>query len=443
MERKIETKSLGAQTNEAEVQKRESPKETEPPKLGPAIPDLLRQALIWIMALSVAVGGYFSCLISSKVHWSLGWFSSTALLPGLSFGLVSGGWLLYRRWISIGRAVGFVIGSTLGYFAAYWTAFYILSFCSKGMVPALRLLLFQIGMIAGAVGTTLLTASFAAVSADFRRKNWKRLIIIGTAAGGALLLAGIGAKQTGHLGELDNPGDRLFIFLWQLLVSGYIATLLFPSRRRSANQSERGSKIAQWTTRAVVALLMLSLVHAAIGFWRGGKEHLVEEQKAKQQTFETRATASSEQGNTPQAEAQAQAITFGGTWYLRLPLNGIDNLELLKVTKLQNVSGKPIKAFKAILYRIDDFGEVLSKEELEFSSFSRYGPPDQKTESHVIQPKEVIYMHRLNLQDVRYALPINEIFEKVGRDQKALDAKAVDLDPKHFRLELQRVVFND
>src|SRR5205823_13497118 len=133
-----------------------------------------------------------------------------------------------------------------------------------GMIPALRLVLFQIGMIGGAVGTTLLTASFAAVSAGFRRKNWKRLIIIGTAAGGALLLAGIGAKSSGHGGDLDNPGDRLFIFLWQLLVSGYVATLLFPARRRSANQSERGSKIAQWTTRAVVALLTLSIAHAAI-----------------------------------------------------------------------------------------------------------------------------------------------------------------------------------
>lgn len=148
------------------------------------------------------------------------------------------------------------------------------------------------------------------------------------------------------------------------------------------------------------------------------------------------ASGSEEGGTTP--EAQAQAITFGGQWQLRL-----ENLEMLTVTKLQNVSGKPIKAFRAVLYKIDDFGDVQSKEELEFTSFSRYGPPDQPTESHVIQPKEIIYLHSLLWKDVRYALAANEILEKVGRDQKALDAEAVDLDPKHFRLELQRVVFSD
>ena len=61
------------------------------------------------------------------------------------------------------------------------------------ILSTLRLAFFHAGIIAGLIGMALLTASLAAFLADFRRKDWKTLIIIGTAAGGALCLAGIGS----------------------------------------------------------------------------------------------------------------------------------------------------------------------------------------------------------------------------------------------------------
>jgi hypothetical protein len=228
--------------------------------------------MMCLMALSVAFTGYISCFIASHVHWNYIWISAPALLPGLSFGLVTAGWLLQRRWVGRGRAISLVVGSTVAYFAAYWSAFYIVVLSGKGMVfSQSRLPLFHAGMIAGVVGTALLTASLAAVSADFRRKGWKTLIIIGTAAGGALCLAGVGAKSGDYAGTLGNPGDRAFISLWQLLVGGYIGVLLFGAPSFSSGPSERG-RIAQWATRAVLILLLASLIHAAIGFSRGHKE---------------------------------------------------------------------------------------------------------------------------------------------------------------------------
>jgi hypothetical protein len=228
--------------------------------------------MMCLMALSVAVAGYISCVIASNVHWHYVWISASAILPGLSFGLATAGWLLHRSWISRRKAAGFIAGSTVAYFAAYWSAFYIFILCHSGMILSeSRLPLFHAGMIGGLVGTALLTASLAAVSADFRRKDWKTLIIIGTAAGGALCLAGIGAKSFDHAGSLANPGDRVFIVVWQLLVSGYIGVLLFGAPSFSSGPSERG-RIALWARRAVWALLLVSVVHAGIGFSRREKE---------------------------------------------------------------------------------------------------------------------------------------------------------------------------
>ena len=226
------------------------------------------------MALSGALGGYISCLIASQIHWSYIWLTAPAVLPGLSFGLVTAGWLLHRRWIGRGKAAGLVVGSAVAYFAAYWSALYTFAFCGPGMIlSTLRLPLFHAGMIAGLVGTALLIASLAAVSADFRSKDWKTLIIIGTAAGGALCLAGIGAKSFDHAGSLANPGDKVFICLWQLLVGGYIGVLLLSAPSSSSRASERG-RIALWARRAVLILLLASLIHAAIGFSRGDKERI-------------------------------------------------------------------------------------------------------------------------------------------------------------------------
>ena len=146
-----------------------------------------------------------------------------------------------------------------------------LAFCGEGMIfSRSQLPLFHVGMIGGLVGTVLLTASLAVVSGDFRSKDWKTLIIIGTAAGGALCLAGIGAKSFDHAGSLANPGDRVFIVVWQLLVSGYIGVLLFGAPSFSSGPSERGH-IALWARRAVWALLLVSIVHAGIGFSRREK----------------------------------------------------------------------------------------------------------------------------------------------------------------------------
>lgn len=107
------------------------------------------------------------------------------------------------------------------------------------------------------------------------------------------------------------------------------------------------------------------------------------------------------------------------------------------------MSGKPIKASRAVLYRINDFGEVQSNEQIEFTSESAYGRANRWAYGHVIQPKEVIYWHSgFTTGGVQsYYSGINEIFEKVGRDQKALDANA--LNPKNFRLEVKETVFNN
>ena len=223
------------------------------------------------MTVSVALAGYVSCLIASHIHWHYVWITASAILPGLSFGVVTAGWLLHRRWIGRGKAAALVVGSTAAYFAAYWTAFIPLTFCGEGMIfSRSQLPLFHVGMIGGLVGTVLLTASLAVVSGDFRSKDWKTLVGIGTAAGGALCLAGIGAKSFDHAGSLANPGDRVFIVVWQLLVSGYIGVLLFGAPSFSSGPSERGH-IALWARRAVWALLLVSIVHAGIGFSRREK----------------------------------------------------------------------------------------------------------------------------------------------------------------------------
>jgi hypothetical protein len=396
--------------------------------------------MMCLMALSVALTGYISCLIASPIHWHYGWITAPAILPGLSFGLVTAGWLLHRSWISRRKGAGLIAGSTVAYFAAYWSAFYIFILCGRGMILSeSRLPLFHAGMIAGLVGTALLTASLAVFSADFRRKDWKTLIIIGTAAGGALCLAGIGGNSDNHAGTLGNPGDRVFIVVWQLLVGGYIGMLLLGAPSSLSRASERG-RIAHWATRAVLVLLLASFVQAAIGYSRGDKGSRVASPATSGDSNappSTLAAHSAQDSNTP--GDQGQAIAFGGMWLLH---EG-GPLELLQVTKLQNVSGKPIKAFRAVLYKTNDFGEVLSKDALEFSSGTRYGRRDQPTSGHLIQPKEIIYLHEVSLRDLRWGSGINEIFEKVARDQKALDGKAIDLDPKHFRLEVQQVVFGD
>ena len=59
---------------------------------------------------------------------------------------------------------------------------------------------------------------------------------------------------------------------------------------------------------------------------------------------------SKEADDTP--GAQGPTIAFGGQW------NSLESFfSGFTVTKLQNVSGKPIKALRAVLYRINDFGE--------------------------------------------------------------------------------------
>lgn len=229
--------------------------------------------MICLMAFSVALAGYMSCLIASHIHWGVGLVSAPAILPGLTFGLAIAAWLLHREWITRGKAVGLAVASAVAYFAAYWSAFYLVTLCGRGMLlSTVRLALFHAGMIAGLVGTALLGASLAAVSADFRRKDWKTLILIGAAAGGALCLAGIGAGASSNdrAGTLANPGDRVFIFVWQLLVSGYIGMLLLTAPD-SAKPAERG-RLAPWATRAVLVLLVASFVQAAIGYSRGDEE---------------------------------------------------------------------------------------------------------------------------------------------------------------------------
>lgn len=231
------------------------------------------------MAFSVALTGYLSCLIASHIRWGVGLVTAPAILPGLAFGLAITAWLLHRGWIRRGKAVGLAVGSAMAYFAAYWSAFYLVALCGKGMLfSTVRLALFHAGMIAGLVGTTLLIASLAAVSADFRRKHWKTLFLIGAAAGGALCLVGIGAGASSNdrAGTLANPGDMVFIFVWQLLVSGYLGMLLLAAPG-SSKPAERG-RIALWATRAVLVLLLTSFVQAAIGYSRRDKEGKVTSQ---------------------------------------------------------------------------------------------------------------------------------------------------------------------
>lgn len=230
--------------------------------------------MICLLAVSVALTGYMACLIASHIHGNVGWVSAPAVLPGLSFGLAMAGLLLQRGWISRGKAVGLVVGSAVAYFAAYWSAFHTILLCGKGMIlSSLRLSLFHAGMIGGLVGTALLIASLAAVLPDFRRKEWKGLFLVGIAAGGALCLAGIGATSDNNAGTLANPGDRTFIFIWQLLVSGYVGMLLL-AVPGSAKATEPG-RIAHWAKRAVFALLVVSFVQAAIGYSRRDKESRV------------------------------------------------------------------------------------------------------------------------------------------------------------------------
>lgn len=233
--------------------------------------------MICLMALSVALAGYISCVTASRIRWHFGWITAPAILPGLSFGLVTAGWLLHRGWIGRRKAIGFVIASAVAYFAAYWSAVYTMALCGGGMIlSTVRLPLFHAGMIAGLVGMTLLTTSLAVVSADFRRKDWKTLILLGIAAGGALSLAGIGASTGDHAGTLANPGDRVFIFAWQLLVSGYIGILLWAEPASSA--ARQRSRFGHRTAVAVLALLVLSFSQAAIGYLRRDKDSSVASQ---------------------------------------------------------------------------------------------------------------------------------------------------------------------
>ena len=73
------------------------------------------KAMMFLVALSVALAGYVSCLIASHIHWSYRWIAAPAILPGLSFGLVLAGWLLNRGRISRRKAIGLVVGSTVAY----------------------------------------------------------------------------------------------------------------------------------------------------------------------------------------------------------------------------------------------------------------------------------------------------------------------------------------
>jgi hypothetical protein len=229
--------------------------------------------VICLMAISVALAGYVSCLIASHIRWGSELVSAPAILPGLSFGVTIAAWLLHRGWIGRAKAAGLAVGAAGAYFAAYWSAFYTFKLCSEGMLFAtLRLALFHAGMIAGLVGTTILIASLAAVSGDFRRKGWKTLLLIGTAAGGALCLAGIGANSGNPAGTLANPGDRLFIFAWQLLVGGYIGMLLWRKAESAPSATALRSRSAHRARQLVLVFLVVSFVQAAVGYSRREKK---------------------------------------------------------------------------------------------------------------------------------------------------------------------------
>jgi hypothetical protein len=136
------------------------------------------------------------------------------------------------------------------------------------------------------------------------------------------------------------------------------------------------------------------------------------------------------------ATDEHEKIKFGGQWGLKTTNS------LLEVTQLQNVSETPVRAFRCNVYFLNDFGEVDSKETIEFTGDVLYVGGRERGTGHTIQKGEVIYLTKLIMVDKAtrqiYATARNEILEELGGDQKALSSHRID--PKRLRFELEKLV---
>ncbi len=208
------------------------------------------------------MSGFVSAVLANRVNfWHHQW--GPYITPGLSFGLITGLllWLLHKHSLRKSGAVILLVGATVAYAAAFWTALFAFAFLSgkRILVPVG---LVEAGIIGGAVGTILLRATLALTLRKFLRNTWHAFFVIGTGSGAALVLGSLGKEK--DIPTLANFGTQLFIFVWQFAVAAYLCSSIYSCKAPRWLASARGLTIRGWTTRLVWAALVLSFTHLAI-----------------------------------------------------------------------------------------------------------------------------------------------------------------------------------
>ncbi len=174
-------------------------------------------ALLGAITGSLATVTLFT-LPSSMKYSVLPWLelSPLSLVPGLVFGIVFGILLAWHGAMNPGRALGYAAASTLSYLAAVTFAVEF-----GGGFGAI----WQIGVLAGLLGSALLTGAAALLMPSARRARHAAIMLGAGGLFGALLEIPL-AQNGGFWGFL------LFCAAWQAGYAAAFATALPPAVER-------------------------------------------------------------------------------------------------------------------------------------------------------------------------------------------------------------------
>lgn len=110
----------------------------------------------------------------------------------------------------------------------------------------------------------------------------------------------------------------------------------------------------------------------------------------------------------------------------------------------ENTSGKPIKAFRVTVSVLDDFGEVMAGNKIEFTGTSNFlSKGGEKESGHIIQPGDKIYYCTTTIDEIdesEYYSGPESLSDLVMVSQKELASMRID---KKLILKIDKIVFAD
>ena len=196
------------------------------------------------LRLPSAIGG----AVSGSVAWGLlalldgldsdfdltphgGWpiLTSSSTIPGLVFGALFGAALLCFRGLGVGRFLGYVLASGLGYLVAYHAAFFTVLALGENSHPDPGVLAWGVGgLLGGLAGSLALGLASKFLLRVSAAQALGMPVLAGTIAG--LLLSLMSLDSKGH----GVPRNLLVFFaLWQGAYAASLAPLLESRADRS------------------------------------------------------------------------------------------------------------------------------------------------------------------------------------------------------------------